>query len=256
MTDAWGDPLLEPQKVSGGSIKTKLEAIKDRNGKPIMSSSHEMYRGPQVEMDSSHSVVRIEQNVSTLELGLCTSLMDHLNDDTLWGIDARRIKLSDFRWEEKWYDVCTYYYTRMFEFEIKNNPDDLWDFKLVDEGTRALNGRWVSGGCGTASGVSGWELIPICGTLSTVDPKNPDPTNPQHFVRYKDRNGENTRVILNGEGLPASTVTLYQISLGDPSAGTGTTPTGDAVEWDVEYYPEEDFTQLGIPTTIDFGTAT
>jgi hypothetical protein len=35
---------------------------------------------------------------------------------------------------------------------------------------------------------------------------DPDPRNPKHFIRFKDRHGENARVILDGGGLPAGVV--------------------------------------------------
>jgi hypothetical protein len=227
-------------------IKSKIEAIKDRNGTPFKSSSHEMFRGPQVEYDSSHPTVHIEQNVSTLELPLCTSLMDHLNDDTLWGLDARRIKLSNFSWEEKWYDVCSYYYTRIFDFEVKNNANDSWDNTILDEGTRVLNGRWADTDDAECTADDRWVTVDVCGAA-------PDQANPQDFTRYKDRNGENSRVLLNGAGKPANATTLQVIS-GTGETGTGN--TGEIAELQFEYYPEGDFTQLNIPTTIDFGTAT
>ena len=259
MSTTWDDPLMEPQKISGGFKKYTIEATKDRNGNLLRTSSHEMIRGPQVEFDSSHPTVRIEQNVPSLELALCSSMMDHLNDDTLWNLAARRIKLSNFTWEEKWYDICSYYYTRVFEFEIRNNEDDLFDRNIVDEGTKVLNGRWVTIDDPTDTGTSTneaylaancglanlWKTIPICG-------EEPDHTNPQHFIRYKDLNGENARVILNGEGKPAATSEIVYYSPGSDVYGTGN--TGDSAVIQVEYYPESDFTVLGIPTTIDFGT--
>ena len=245
-TEDRGNPLLEPQKVSGGIVKSKIEAIKDRNGKPFKSSSHEMFRGPQVEYDSSHPTVHIEQNVSTLELALCTGLMDHLNDDTLWGLDARKVKLSNFQWEERWYDVCSYYYTRIFDFEVKNNANDTWENTILDEGTRVLNGRWADTDDDGCSEDDRWVTVDVCGAA-------PDPNNPQDFTRYKDRNGECTRTLLNGSGKPASATTLVVIS-GTGETGTGN--TGEIAEIQYEYYPEGDFTELGIPTTIDFGTAT
>ena len=67
-----------------------------------------------------------------------------------------------------------------------------------------------------------------------------DPNNPQHFVRFKDRNNENTRVILNGAGVPW-----------DP-AGVTDTATDDVMGTiPVEYYGETDFqTALGLPDTF------
>lgn len=242
MTTAADDPLDEPQKVRGNSVRYTIEATKDRNGDAIVSSSHEPFRGPQVEFDGGRDQVIIEQNVADLELGLVTSLRNKLNDDTLWGLAARRVKFSDFSWEELWYGTCTHYYRRIFTFDIRNDPEDLFDRTLLDEGTKVLNGRWSE-----ETGI--WQVIPIPGFGGQPDP---DKTNPQHFIRYKDRNGENSRVVLDGNGLPAAS--LAQFGTGTV-AGTGTDATDPAGQHLIEYYDEADLTQLNIPTDLDFGTA-
>lgn len=242
MSDTPEDPLDEPQKVRGGSVRYTIEAYKDRHGDPIMSSSHEMFRGPQVEFDGGRDQVIVEQNVADLELGLCTSLRNKLNDDVLWNLAARRVKLSDFFWEELWYGTCIFYYKRIFTFDIRNDPEDLFDRTILDEGTKVLSGVWDLENCAT----SPWVDVPICGSP-------PDNTNPQHFIRYKDIHGENARVILDGKGRPAATIT----SLGTGTYfGTGTDSTDAAGQHLVEYYDENDLTQLNIPTSLDFGTAT
>ncbi len=246
------NPLLQPQRVSGSTTRFTIEAAKDRNGNLIRTSSHEMIRGPQVEFDSSRPAVRVEQNVADLELALCTSMMDHVNDDVLWGLAARRIKLSNFTWEELWYGQCFHYYKRIFDFDVRNNPDDLFDRWVLDEGTKVLNGRWTKSaqfGTGTC-GPDLWEEVALgCETGTGPDP---DPDNPQHFIRYKDRNDENCRVMLNGSGRPANTKQLIQIS---QTGEMGTTNTGDIAEIKIEYYPEANLTLLGIPTSLSYGTA-
>ena len=243
-TDEIGDPLLEPQKVRGGSVRYTIEAIKDRYGEAIMSSSHEMFRGPQVEFDGGRDQVIVEQNVADLELSLCTSLRNKLNDDVLWGLADRRIKLSDFYWEELWYGSCTYYYRRTFIFDIRNDPDDLFDRKILDEGTKVINGRWDNGA---------WVRVPYDGYGGS---NNPDPDNPSHFIRFKDKNGENIRAMLDGNGMPATSQQVYLGTTPDvPGTGTGTSAGGDAYYIPVEYYDEADLTQLNIPTSLDFGTA-
>ncbi len=249
--DPIGDPLLEPQKVKGGSVRYTIEAIKDRFGNPLMSSSHEMFRGPQVEFDGGRDQVIIEQNVADLELGLITSLRNKLNDDTLWSLVARRIKLSDVSWEQLWYGVCTFYYKRIFVFDIRNGVADHFDRDILDEGTKVLKGRWVSEAECIGTGVLGgsiWVDVEVCGAA-------PDKTNPQHFARYKDVYDENARVILDGKGRPAATVVGFGTGE-DDVPGTGTDATDDAYTHHFEYYEEGDLTQLNIPTDLDFGTAT
>lgn len=295
------DPLLEPQKVSGNFGKFTIEAVYDRFGNLLKSSSHEQLRGRQVEFDNNKPSVTIEQNVASLGLSTFSQMIDTVNDAPMWGLPARCVKLSNAPWSRKVYGQCHYYYTRTFEFDIDYHT---FDRVGLDEGTRVLHGHWgagtgsgltvriltitstggiatisidnggagypeseifqvaVTGGDGTggvitiqtnSSGVvasilsisypgKDYVVTPVLpatvatstGTgwmLDLIDGEPPDPTNPQHFDRYKDRNGENTRAILNGAGCPVTSASLTR--------GLG-----------IEYYGESNFFTLGVPVTF------
>lgn len=211
------DPLLEPQKVSGGSTRFQKEAQYDRFGNPIINSAFELIRGPNVEFDANRPTVRIEQNVINLQLGLLASMVDSINDAPLWGLDQYRIKFSNYTWDRKYYKLCSIYYTRVLDFEI---TFDSWDRDVLDEGTKALRGHW---GLGGAEG-DGWVLDDIGG-------QPPDPFNPGHFDKYLDRKGTPGRCILDGLGVPIEAV-------------------ADAGAIHVEYYPSTNFLLLGVPLTF------
>lgn len=201
------DPLLEPQKVSGSSVKYTEEATEDRFGLPIKNSAHEQMRGPQVEFDHNRDSITIEQNVASLDYAVFSVMRDTLNDDTLWGFPPRCIKLSSVSWEKKYYGECAVYYVRKFTFDIsiKTDPDtgepiSGFDRDLLDEAGSVLKGHWSS--------VTGeWELDDIGG-------EPPDPGNPSHFITAKDRHGENKRFILNGAGIPITIKTLGAVENG------------------------------------------
>lgn len=58
-----------------------------------------------------------------------------------------------------------------------------------------------------------WKLEPIGGRL-------PDPNNPQHFIKYTDRQGNPSRTPLNGAGIPANSIMFDNKSFrlsGDPA---------------------------------------
>ena len=226
------DPLLQPQSIGGSFAKYTVEASTDRNDKPILSSSFEQFRGSLVEFDANRPVVNIGQNVSSLGLDSFSEMVDTVNDDVLWGLAARKIKLSNVTWERKFYGYCGVYYTRKLDFDIDFKT---FDRSLIDEGTKCLNGHWDTEASGTSGCEdSAWILDNICGVA-------PNPLNPQHFTQYKDRNDENSRCILNGYGLPAT-------STATTTTGTGT--GGAAGIKEVEYYPESNFLTLGIPTSL------
>lgn len=240
------NPLLEPQKISGGFNKFTEEAYYDRFGQEILNSAYEQMRGPQVEFDRNRPTVKIEQNVSNLELDLITAYMDCVNAYPLWGFPARTIKLSACNWERKFYGSCSLYYTRSFEFEINHvlRPSttgtgtatslaytyENWDREVIDEGSKVLNGYWGRKG--------NWVTRKINGD-------SPNPKNPQHFIRFQDRQGNNTRVILNGAGLPSGVITGS--FPGTATVGGNEQPIGKKL---IQKYHEVNFLLLGIPTSF------
>ncbi len=194
------DPLLEPMKISGNFCKYSEEATSDRFGLPIVTSSWEQIRGPQVEFDANRTTVRIEQNVADLQLPLLDRIKNTVNDDTLWGMPRRCVKLSSITWVRKYYGQCYPYFTRTLEFDVNARIDPLtgitvsgFDRDILDEGTKCLNGHYDN-----RPGVGGgdWLLDAIAGVFA------PDPYNPTHFSTYLDRKGSTGRVLLNGLGLP------------------------------------------------------
>lgn len=198
--DTIENPLDEPDGISGSFTKYTEEVSKDKDDDPIKSSSHERYRGSIVEFDANRPTVSITRNVLTLPLSTFAPMVDTLNDATLWGMPKRCVKLSNVSWERQLYGTCTFYYTITYDFDIRY---DTFDRVVFDEGTKVLN----------------------------KDILGADKTNPEHFVRYKDVNGDYSRVFLDGNGKAILT-----------AAAT--------VEIDIKYYKESNFTTLGIPTSL------
>lgn len=186
---SFDNPLLAPPKKSGNFVKYTEEAVWDRYNNKILNSAHEQMRGAQVEFDANRQTVKIEINVATLNLALIDALMDHVNDRVLWGHFPRRIKFSGCSWTEEFYGLCYRYYKLSYDFEINWKG---FDRALLDEGQKVINGHWDR-----ATG--DWVLDNIGGSP-------PDPSNPKHFIRFKDRQNENSRVILNGKGAPAKVI--------------------------------------------------
>jgi len=235
-TETIENPLLEPQKVSGSFVKYTDEATTDRYGYLINNSSHETIRGPNVQFDASRPTVSISQNVPDLELPLLSQLANTVNDSPLWGLPARCVKLSAISWERVLYGICTFYFTRKFEFDINW---DTFDKTVLDEGTKVLNGEWATDAADLALASrndpqpegSTWKLLPINGSP-------PDPNNPQHFIRYKDKNGENTRALLDENGEPLGVTTYPFLGEINPNYLL------------IEKYLESNLLLLGIPTDL------
>lgn len=241
------DPLLEPQKISGGTSRFTEEGVWDKDGDLIKNSSHEPIRGPQNEWDADRDIVRIEQNVASLGLATFSGMKNTLNDAPLWGMPARHIKLSSISWERLLYGVCNFYYKRIFEFEVRDtqaNGMAGFDRRVMDEGTKVIRGQWDQDPTSLCYGeyVVAEDLRdgPGCGD----DPTAAALADPSNFIRYKDWNGENSRVILDGAGRPA----LRMVRSGE---GTGLEGEAGDPGWiNIYKYEESNFLLLGIPVTL------
>lgn len=210
------DPLGRAPIISGSFIKYQEEAQFDRNLDPILSSSFERLRGPQAEFDKSYPTVRVQMNQVTLDLPTLSLMIDTVNGPALWDFDSRCVKLSQISWQKKYYAGCQCYFEMIYEFQINI---DTWDRNILDEGTKALKGKY--------------DRITGVWTLIDIDGNPPDPTNPTHFVRFQDHNGNYARCILDGAGIPVTSV-------------------DDAGEILVEKYSETDFlADLGIPDSLE-----
>lgn len=165
------DPLSEPYDISGSFLKYTKEAVTDIYGNLLLMSSQELMRGPAVEKDANFPTVTIKKNQASIGLATYADMVDAVNDATLWGLSARKIKLEQVSWARKLYGTCSFYYQLQFDFKINFEG---YDRKIIDEGTRTLMPGGTAG-------------------------------NQDHYNKKKDRQGENIRVLLNGSGglLPA-----------------------------------------------------
>lgn len=237
------DPLFFPPRVSGQTVAYTEEISYDRNGKLISTSCGEPIRGPQVEFDFHRSQVVIEQNVLSLQLGLCESMVDTVNDATLWDEPARFVKLSGFSWSWQYYGNAFRYYTRTFTFDIFGRyvPDTPGsnsttftlrsghDRIIPDEGTLVLRGKWDRDPNHTT-----FKQYIVDSGLTINNAK------PGDIVAYMDYNSNPTTVLLDGSGRPWDR----------NSATTGT--DDDTQGWiDLQYYRESNFLLLGIPTDLE-----
>jgi hypothetical protein len=241
------NPLMQPPKLSGNFVKVTEEARFDRFGHPILNPAGELMRGPQVEFDENHPEIHIKQNVADLELDMLSRMSDTLNMDWLWGFPPRTIRFTPGPWEENWYGGCLCYYTRELIFEIickqyagvfshqtgtgtgiapeYVGDTKTWDRVLLGEGTKVLRGRWDKDP--SSQYYKCWRVdksIVRGGRRSASD-----------FIRFKDWNGENARVVLDCYGTPAHTRIVY-----DGDVGTGTALSTGTDDLGAGEFPGED----------------
>jgi hypothetical protein len=181
------DPLLQPPKISGNFVRYTEEATFDRFGQLLLTSSWEKISGPESEFDADRIQIEIEQNVLDLNLPLLIAMSNTVNAYPLWGAAERIIKFNAGPWSMNFYGQCHKYFTRKLIFEAKK---DGWDRVVLDEGSKVLAGDWPP-----ITQEAKWNLRLIKGA-------KPNPMNPAHFIRFKDREGNYARTVLDGAGKP------------------------------------------------------
>jgi hypothetical protein len=204
------DPTSHPPEVSVTTRKVREEAALDAYGFPLLSSSFEQLRGPAVERERSVTTVTVKANLPNADFSLpaVARLRDHTNATPMWGMPIDCVLFADFSAEKKYAADCAVYWESAFVFEV--DPDG-WTKDAADEGLKVLRGKWeVAGGAPTG--------------VYLVD-ADADPKDPRWFEQYKDPRGENTRVRLNGAGLPAGVVVARSGAFVSVQAGN----TGRAV---------------------------
>jgi hypothetical protein len=211
------NPLNEPYKVSGTFVKYTKEATKDKDGAALMTSSLEVVRGKAAERDFNRPTVVIERNVLMNPLSTFVQYIDHVNDSPLWGLGPRKVKLSNVTWERHLYARCTFYYSVRYDFDVDWQT---FDRVILDEGTRVLQGH--------SPGTSLPQLDP-----DAIDPETNKAyrLNAKNFEAYKDLNGNNAKVILDGKGRPWD---------GEDKPGTVS----------IKLYNEANLGVLGLPATL------
>lgn len=213
--DRPNNPLAEPAKFSGGTITDKKPLLKDKNGKAILSTSHEPIYG--LEQDDSRPSVRVSINSAVL-VSWAYSLLHTVNDSPLWGIPAGWVKLTTYTWEENWLGTGYKYFTNHYDFEIKKGGWKLED--ILNAGYKVLDGNWQYN-----TGNNEWDWITRAGA---------DPTKPNDFILNKDPYGN----------VVSSPVPLTQggLRLTDPNAPYFLPA--------IDYLDSSNFLLLGVPASF------
>lgn len=119
------NPLARAPVTSGSFTKLTKQIDIDRFGQPVCSTSFEPYK---FEVDDNRPTVQISMTFGSLPLTTYGSMVDTVNDSTLWGVPARCVKLSNVSWSRHAYSGDQFYYEVQFEFEINFLTFDFYTF--------------------------------------------------------------------------------------------------------------------------------
>lgn len=128
------NPLNEPPLISGSFVKYTQQAMVDRFGIPLLSSSAEPFTGALVERDYNRATVNIQMNVPSIN-PLWFFLIDTVNNSPMWGLGPHCVKLSNAPWKRLLWGSCSYYYQIDFQFDIDFNTFDRY---IPDAGNRTV----------------------------------------------------------------------------------------------------------------------
>lgn len=196
------NPLNEPPKINGGFHKYTKKFNYDKDNKPFYNTAWQRLTGPETEFDENRPTTKIGVNVLLWPGTTYTPMVDTVNDQPLWGFQARCIKLSNVSYTRLVYGVCGYYFFTEYEFDQNSNTFD----RTVDSyGTKCL--------IGTSPG-SDRKANPLLPT--NIDPTTGDANylNPLNYEDYLDTHGNIQRVPLDQYGVPVTVGNSpYQITL-------------------------------------------
>jgi hypothetical protein len=206
------NPLAEPPRVRGGFSKRSVQGTKNRAKRVITSSAHTPIKGKETEFEDNRPTVSIEITSLLLPLNTFGPMIDNVNDQPLWGVPKRCIKLSNATWQRLVMGRCGFYYVVNYEFDVNY---DTFDRDIPDASKKVL------------------APLPAGVTPDTIDTKTGKPykDNPKNFIAYIDRLGHNSEVFLDGKGRAVDSI-------------------DDAYFHHVEYYEEANFLLLGVPATF------
>lgn len=212
------NPISQPDQISGSFVNYQELTHQDRDGGYILSSSLEPIF---VNKDKHRATVNISQVGLNLQLPIFTQMINTLNDAPLWGLSTRCIKLRNVPWKAMYWNVCTKYYQRTLQFDIKFDTFD--ESKIPDMGSRVIDPTkpgYVADRCTSTGTGTGVETL--------------DRTNPENFMRpLDDRGNVLQRVPLDGNGEMCLDPYVHQHFIDT-----------------VQLYGESNFLLLGIPTSL------
>lgn len=200
-----GSPATIPPKVRGTYVKHTIEAMKDKDYKPILNTAFQRIRGKAAEFDKSNQTIVVE--LMRPQLDNFDDYIDHVNDRPIWGKPVRAVKLSNITFERLVYGVDTFYYNSILDFDT-----DI----VLDENQEK---------------VSGFDRrVPNVSTLELTGNDKDDPDSYTSILQVGDN--DRTEKIL------------------DPNTGVPWNRQGPVPTIKIQYYPEANFFDLGVPATL------
>ena len=134
------NPLDDPIVISGGFGVFKQEVSTDRFEEPIVNAAGDPYN-PSPEVDEAVDTLSMSYNTATLNLQLRAEMIGKVNANVMWGLEPRRVKLTQWNYQVLRAGPNFEYIKHDFEFQVsfKLHPTDA---ALVARGPVGVRGYY------------------------------------------------------------------------------------------------------------------
>lgn len=140
-SDPPGDPTNWAWRIRGLNGTGQKWLTKDRTGRALVNSSDEPFEDvPPI--DDPNAVLSLEKNTPTLSLSQWTEARGKVNSASLWGLDARCVRLVKWDWQVQWTGPGQAYVANTFEVHVK---EDGYYYEPADVGYRERSGVNIDG---------------------------------------------------------------------------------------------------------------
>jgi hypothetical protein len=134
------NPLDDPIVISGGFGVFKQEVSTDRFENPIVNAAGDPYN-PSPEIDEAVDTLSMSYNTATLNLQLRAEMIGKVNANIMWGLEPRRVKLTQWNYQVLRSGPNFEYIKHDFEFQVsfKLHPTEA---NLVARGPVGVRGYY------------------------------------------------------------------------------------------------------------------
>lgn len=118
------DPLDDPPIIDGGFAPFRKFVYRDKDGNQIQNTARFPLLDP-VEIDDAYDTLKISFKTAKIDLGLRQEYRGAVNSTPIWGLTARQVKLTAWRWKSVRIREDDYYVQHDLEFiiSLEQMPD-------------------------------------------------------------------------------------------------------------------------------------
>ena len=111
------NPIDEEAVVKGGFSLYKRGVWRDKDDNPIVNAFGDPY-DPPAEIDGAFDTVSLSFNTKSIDLKQRADAIGKVNRNRMWGLEKRRVKMTQWNWQKLWAGKDFAYIKNDIEFEV------------------------------------------------------------------------------------------------------------------------------------------